>query len=103
MTGENHVVLTLSFMFSGTTTWLDHVVWSFHTVFIFFIMLVWLTVTAVMSSDKIKPAIFTKNKYEHYIQLSIIKHSYSQWQNIMGILKIMFKNPPLSLYNVANP
>ena len=28
---------------------------------------------------------------------------YNQWQNIMGILKIMFKNPPLPLYNVANP
>ena len=27
---------------------------------------------------------------------------YNQWQNIMGILKIMFKNLPPSLYNVAN-
>ena len=28
---------------------------------------------------------------------------YNQWQNIMGILKILFKNPPSPLYNVANP
>ena len=28
---------------------------------------------------------------------------YNQWQNIMGILKIMVKNPSSPLYNVGNP
>ena len=29
--------------------------------------------------------------------------NYNQWQNIMGILKGVFKFPPLPLYNVASP
>ena len=43
-----------------------------------------------------------KNNLE-IIVIKKVKESYNPWQNIMRILKSIFKFPPLPLYNDANP
>ena len=36
------------------------------------------------------------------VELRVLKLVYNQWRNIMEILKSVFKDPPLPLYNVAS-